>query len=817
MHRDSDDSPPKPCRRPGDYRVGRLLWVMLVMMSAICLADDAAVTASDTTSLATLSADAWRILGWKTKEELTPAQQATLPTGCCGTFIQPTPSTPQTSNPTATSASGDSILVSGVHSESTEQSTVMTGDVVLTQGERRISGDHAELFNQPQGANLTGNVLFQEPGFLLQGSDMKLDMEENSLKIQNAHYVLPEQHIHGTAKEIQRNAKGVITLTDSTYSSCTPGDELWFLKSSSMEIDPTQGIGKASNVRIEVLDTPVFYIPYMEFPVGGERHSGFLMPSFASGKNGLDISLPYYFNLAPNYDATVIPRLIEQRGTQLGGELRYLSPLFTASSTATWLSNDQQTGDNRWLLALKQTGGMQHPWSTLVDYTRVSDKNYFTDLDNIGLSVSRATSLTERANAGYMTERWDNTVDLVSYQSLLTGEQPDFYEKLPEIRTAGDYYLGHGFSTQLSQSVAHFNSFDPAQASGDRLAADYQLGWRSDWQAGYIAPGLELHYLQQQLDSLAAESQPQVTIPAAKLDMGMTFEHDDALDRQTLEPRLHYRYAAYKNQDAFQLFDTDEMTFGYSQLFQDNRFSGSDRIGDANQLATGVTSRWINQASGNEWLQVGVGQVFYHADRKVTAYTPAIYTLLPASYQNQYTNQQSPLLGGLQWAFMPHWHLSSELAWDEELHHTHDGNIFLHYQGDDHTLFSVGYRYVQLLQWTGSTYVPDTARQADLSAYWPFNPQWAIIGRTFYDFTNQRFLEGLAGFQYEDCCWRFRTFFRHWATNPDNVLALAQQKMDTGIFFEFQFKNLAGMGTKTSGMLKDSIYGYSETRHEQNE
>jgi len=753
----------------------------------------------------------WVLLDWKTLDQLSPEQRASVPTACCGAFVQPdAEKTESHDNPGAVSSNDDDISITGNSSQITKESTVMTGDVILIQGQRKISGDTAELFNQPQGARLQGNVLFREPGFLLQGSEASVDLEQNTLQVENARYVLHEQRVHGEAAQIKRDEQGVITLTDSTYSACTPGDELWFLKSSAMTLDPVNGQGSATNVRVEVFDVPIFYFPYLFFPIGGQRHSGFLAPSLAHSNNATDISLPYYLNLAPNYDAMLVPRMISNRGAQIGGEFRYLGPSSNSSVSATWLGDDKLLGEKRWLLGLKQNGGQYRPWSTLLNITRVSDNNYFNDLDNSGLSVSRSTNLQQHAAAGYMTDRWDTSIDILEYQTLRSSILTDPYQKLPDIGATGDYYLGNGFTTQLSQHITRFDSSDQNRITGDRLNGDYRLGWRGNWQAGYISPAIELHYLEQQLNNSTGDSNPAVTIPSANVDMGLVFIHDNGQYQQTLEPRIFYNYTEYKNQNDFQLFDTDEMTFTYSQLFRDYRFSSSDRIGDANQTSVGLTSRWIDQATGAERLQIGAGKIFYNEDRKVLAYDPATFALLPQSVQKEYTDSQSPIVGSLQWSVTGQWRLKSELTWSEEDHKTKAANVFLHYQGSNNALFSIGHRYVQLLEWTGTAYVEEPAEQGDVSTYLPVTDQWSLVGRAFYDFTNQRHLETLVGFQYEDCCWKLRTVLRQWATNPNDVFNIDQQPIEKGIYLEIQFKNLAGVGTKTNNMLKEGIYGYDK-------
>lgn len=783
-----------------------LLALLLQGPAGSLAADDGASTAADAAAACSPASAEY---DWIPKNLLSAEQQRTLPVGCDGAFIEPASEVAARVTTVAGEDADQDISISGKDSQLTRQSTIMTGDVVLIQGTRKITGDTAELFNEPQGVQLDGHVTFREPGFLLRGDHAKISLEQGSLEVSNARYVLHEQRVHGKASEITRDEQGIIRLKEGTYSSCSPEDEIWYLKTGSLMLDPENGQGEASHVRLEVLDVPVFYFPWMRFPIGDQRHSGFLAPSFARSEDGLDVAIPYYLNLAPNYDAVVVPRYISDRGSQIGVDFRHLSSLFNTTISGAFLSNDDKTGEDRWLAGIKQTGGTNEPWFTLLDITRVSDDDYFEDLDAINLSVSRATDLSQRGVAGYMTDHWTTQVAIQKYQRLSDNLVIDPYEKLPELRANGAYQLGQGFYTRLDQIITAFDHEDTALQTGERIYLDYSAGWRSNWQAGFIEPAIYSRYLKQQLDNTALDDSPEVLVPAASLDMGLSFVRHGNHYTQTLEPRVYHYYADRENQDDFALFDTDELYFSYDQLFRSYRFAGHDRIGDANQTSVAITSRWLDNVRGNTWLELGIGQVFYHQDRLVTAFDPLSFAALPVDIRERYLQPRSPLAASAKWWFHSRWHLSSELAWNDNTNDTRSGNVFMHYAGEAGELFSVGYRHVQLLtQLAPLVYVEETATQADISALWPINGQWSFVGRSNYDFNHNRQQELLAGLQYEDCCWRLRTVYRQWASNPDEVFNTDLHEEDRGIYLEIQFKNLAGLGTKTTNMLEDSIYGY---------
>ena len=743
-------------------------------------------------------------LDWYPRDQLSADQQLKMPAGCCGAYIEPAPASPP-----ATEGDADSINLSGDSSEITRDSTRVSGSVRLLQGQRTLTGDQAELFNDPQSVHLEGHVTFREPGFLLRGDNATVDLENDSLDVDGAHYVLHEERVQGIARKIQRREDGTISFIDSTYSTCEPGDPLWQLRSQSMVLDVNQQQGTARHVRVEVADIPVFYFPYLRFPLSKQRQSGFLMPSIVSGEDGLDVSVPYYFNLAPNYDLMLTPRQIADRGTQLGGEFRHLSRHFESTMLTTYLPDDNQYNNDRWLIDARQTGGAQQPWSSHIDFTRVSDIDYFEDLSGSGLSVSQQTHLKQAAGAGYMTDHWDSSVEVETFQTLRNdSNMDDPYKKLPAFSFNGDYILDHGLSMQMDHEIARFDHNHNAQVTGDRFAAYYKLAWLTQTEQYFVEPAVAAHYRHQSFKENTTIDSADATAPEYQLNTGLFFERKDGDYLETLTPKISHLYTQYQNQDDFNIFDSDEIDFSYSQLYETRRLSGNDKIADNNATRLGFTYGISDLKSGREWMNFGFGQSIYHDDRKIIAYSDTQLPYIPAEYLEQYTESRSPYVASWNWYPDSQWEVDSQISWSDVTQSTRLGHTLLHYKNNGN-IFTTGYRHSEVLtQLDTNSYILEVIREGIISGYWSINNQWAMMGGTRFDFSNQRSIENMFGFQFEDCCWRVRTLYRAWETNPDEVFNTDQHERNQGIYFEFYFKGLGSTGNKISTLLEDGIYGY---------
>lgn len=804
-------------------------------------------------------------IDWQPATDLANDARDSLPTGCCGTYVEPLRTDAEASaNPDKTPlrASADTTELQQ------ETTAVMTGNVKLIHGYRQLETDKVVIHQDTDQAELTGNIRLREPGLLVTGSSAEMNIATGAATVHDASYLMHESRLRGDATTAAHQADNVLVIDNGTYTRCEPDSDTWLLRGSEIAIDKNAGQGTGKHVRLYAKGVPIFYTPYIRFPLGDERQSGFLMPSFGfSSDNGADITVPYYFNLAPNYDMTLAPRYISERGTMLETELRHLSEQFATEASFAYLGNDDggkiddadraklaldgtaltdadlqpYKDEHRWLADIRQEGGVGTRWSTLIDYTRASDDDFFRDLDVASLGANSATHLKQLGQAAYRFDHWDVRVAAEEYQTLMLNIDTP-YKQLPRINMNGGYQYGD-WIVKLDNEYVSFdhreeyfrdNINDP-RIIGQRVFTDYSLSWDKRWQWGFIKPSAITKSINYQLEDehllASASDNASIVVPQGSLDAGLFFEREGSLLGrryiQTLEPRLFYFYSDFESHDElFNLtnrnrdvsFDTTELTFSYGSLFRDYRFSGHDRIGDDHRLTTGITTRFIEASSGIERLSASLGQIRYFDDRAIDL----VYTAAEALEQLDNTANKSEIAAQVSARISDHWQFSTDVAWDESnSNRITRGSSSLRYMDESYRILNLSYRF---LRPTGR---PDTADldndgditeiltnnidQADISFLWPVTQDWSAIGRVYHDFVFSRELETLAGFEYNSCCYRLRLVARRWIDNDlANVVADTDLEYDKGIFLEFVFKGLGAAGTKVSNNLSDSIYGYAQ-------
>ncbi|WP_423898231.1 LPS-assembly protein LptD [Candidatus Pelagadaptatus aseana] len=794
-------------------------------------------------------------MDWVDEADLNEEQKLAQKPGCCGAYVQPE----QTHEDAELKPEDAPLRASADRSEVQQESVAkLEGDVRLTQGYRILEADEATLDQAANTANLKGNIRIREPGLLLTGSSADVDMNSNDAVINNASYLLHDAGLRGDAGELQHLSDNRMVMQNASLTQCEPDSNLWHFESSELEIDPNTLQGKGKHVRLKIKDVPVFYTPYIQFPIGSQRMTGFLFPSFSQGEdNGLDISTPFYLNLAPNYDATITPRYIGERGEMLELEGRHMSANSETDLSLAHLYDDKggddsdllklveagdpdaidryHKGDDRWLADFNHRANYSSGVYTIVDYTRVSDKDFFQDLDTTSLEVNSATHLKETGTVGYRTQNWHSKIKVEQYQTISrTAESP--YQQMPRINIDGNYDLGWDLKAELNHEYTEFDHRDAdseAWATGQRGYVDYGLTWDKSWIWGFFKPGISVKHLSYELDDkhliAGASDSPSFTVPQGSLDMGLYFERDGSMFGhgylQTFEPRLYYFYSDYENQDELIGIETDgdsidfdssELTFSYSQLFRDRRFAGHDRIGDDNRLSVGLTTRFIEMASGIERFRASLGQIYYYDDRAVDL----TLTSEEARANALNTANDSEIALELAGRIYDHWQLSTSLMLDDDNNDKASrGNFSLRYRDDDYRLINLSYRYVRKDPVADVNDVDNDldvtelidrdVEQADLSFAWPLTDDWNIVGRYNHDITNSRELETLAGLEYNDCCYRVRIVARKWLdTDLQSIVDDTLLEDDQGIFFEFQLKGLGSIGSKLEGILSDGIYGY---------
>ena len=809
-------------------------------------------------------------LDWVPRDKLTPAQLAETGPYCAGAYVEPI--RPGMNDPTSKSDAPTFIGAKASRYQQEEQIATLAGDVVMRQGSMQIEADEASLYQAENRGELNGKVRLRDNGALIVGDHADVQLDTGAAKVDNAEYILHKSRIRGSALYAKRGENAIIRLKDGTYTTCEPNSNAWQLKGNNITLNPATGFGTATNVTLRVKDIPVFYTPYIYFPIDDRRQSGFLPPSFSSSTDtGFMLVTPYYFNLAPNYDATLYPRYMTKRGLLMEGEFRYLTESSEGQFGAAYLNDKDdkrkdQTDykDTRYMLNWQHKGGLDSRVLTEVDYTKISDPYYFQDLQSEQIGVESQDYVNQQGSVTYRGDTFNAKLNAQAYQ-MATVTQITPYNKLPQITFNGalPYHPGgvnFNYNTELVRFDRDLENGDfinedgtrsprldryvtgLARANGTRLNVAPSMSLPMTASYGYITPKLKYMYTQYDLD-LDGIGKTQMTtagqkfnssqnrsVPIASIDSGLYFDRNTQWFgtnyRQTLEPRAFYLYVPERDQTDIPVFDTGESTFSYGSLWRDNRFSGSDRVGDENKLSLGLTSRWIEE-NGFERQRISVGQAYYFKDRKVQ---------MPDIPENRddSTSSVSPYALEYAYRFYRDWRATADYNWDPETRSPRSGSAMMHYQPEDNPnkVVNIGYRYrndqVRYNQYTGKWeigggdfgvkgqpgYIKDyyKIQQHDFSVIWPIVPQWNVISRWQYDYNRNRTLEAFGGFEYDNCCWKLRLINRYWVDNDEYTQeAPTNEKGDHGLFLQIVLKGLGGVvGTKVESFLDKGIQGYRE-------
>jgi LPS-assembly protein len=678
--------------------------------------------------------------------------------------------------------------------------SVFTGNVIVNRAGQELTASRATYDQNTGDVTAQGDVNLRDSGMIVRSQQAEWSMSKDEGSIDNAQYRIREMHARGEASHVHRQGKIKTTLKDATYTTCAPGDDAWLLQASKVNLDHEEAVGSARNVVVRLGGIPIFYTPYISFPLNDERKSGFLIPAFGSSdKTGFDVSTPYYWNISPNTDATLTPRYMADRGLMLNGEFRYLDELGQGVIEAGFLASDdlETEGSNinpnyqqdRKHFSWQNTSQLSSRWNSTLDYNYVSDSSYLQDFGT-SLSLASTTHLNRELKVGYNANNWNFTGRLKGYQTLTDAVTP--YKQLPQLRFSGVLpEQTMGLSYGMAAEYVDFEHDDLTAGQRFDIEPSVSLPWRN--AAGFITPRLALRHTQYNLTengTTVADKTPSRTLPVASLDTGLFFDRDTTFAgnsyTHTLEPRVFYLYIPERDQADIPVFDSGLRTFNMGQLFAYDRFSGADRVGDANQVTTGVTSRIIEQQSGREILRLSLGQIHYFQDRKVSITNNIVAT-----------RSNSDMVAEIAASIAKQWTARGEIQWDPRDNTSNMSALSLRYRGDNGQLFNVSHRYRRDVINT-----TDGLEQLDISARIPFNQQWSMIGRWYHSLQDNRTLEGLAGIEYGSCCWATRLVLRDYvnsATDVDRNLA---------IFFQIELKGLGNFGQNSDSLLEKSILGY---------
>lgn len=712
-----------------------------------------------------------------------------------------------------------------------ENQVEATGNAIMLNSNQTVRADRLIYDQQTGEVEGLGSVVVEQDGSTVSGPHLKLNMDTSAGFMEQPSFYLKENDSRGTGDMLHIHDKQHYTLDNATYTSCPAGNQDWLMKMSSLEIDREEHVGVARNTRVEFMDVPILYAPWMDFPLSRQRKSGFLSPIIGgTNKGGSELTIPYYFNLAPNYDATVSPRLILKRGLMLNNEFRYLEPGYAGELHADMLPGDALAKRNRGRFSVKHNQILGGGFSTQVNFNRVSDSAYYRDLSDSMTNTSQV-NLLQDAVLSYGGGWWGGSARLQRFQTLQDPLAPIAtpYARLPQLTLNANRSFG-GANVVFAGEYVSFSH--PTALNGQRLVLNPSVSYPLVNTPGYyLTPKLSLHSTSYVLGSNNTAGLQNVSraLPMFSLDSGAVFERDVSLFGgkylNTLEPRAYYAYVPYKDQRLFPVFDTAQAPFSYAQMFTENRFYGSDRIGDANQVTLAVISRFLGQEDGTERLKLMVAQRFSLSAPRVNLVAPTT------------TTNKSDILLGASGRISSAWSLQSEVQYSPSLARVQHYNLMARYRPEAGKVLNLGYRFISdslgtqlpgVITPTGSALIngvsyptfggiPYTTiggnsytvtspglRQVNISGQWPLSSRWSAVGQWSYSFLDRRLLSGIAGLEYNQDCWTLRMVAHSFT--------IGSQQSSTGVFLQIELNELLKVGSDPLTLLKQSVPGYTKMK-----
>ena len=669
--------------------------------------------------------------------------------------------------------------MSGTHDDSFEAH----GDVRLRQRGKVIFADDLFYSTRDEQVTATGNVRIDRNGDLLECEKLFLNLRTDTGYADGPTYYFRDLKAKGKAKKIIFESKTRYKAEQATYSTCKAPEKDWFLRVRKLDLDRDHNKGVARGVKLVFKDVPVIYTPYLDFPLSNDRKSGVLSPTYGTtGQSGFEFTLPVYLNLAPNYDATIAPRLLAKRGIMLNNEFRYLDRTYSGLLNAEYLPNDRERqGETRYGLAFRHNQTFLPGFTGYVNVQKVSDDRYLVDLSN-RIAVTSQSNLPRDGGLLYKGAGYTVGARVQSFQTLQDPNAPIVppYARLPQLTFTALRANQAGFDVNLQSEYVAFSH--PTLVTGQRAVLYPSVSYPLQTASVSVVPKIGLHYTHYALGDQPGYHDTDRTVPIMSLDNTVTFERQTTFRglgyTQTLEPRLYYVYVPFRDQSKLPVFDTAVADFNLAQIFTENQFVGNDRINDANQLTSAVSSRLIDTDNGQERLKLTVAQRFYFQEQRVT---------LPTTTVRQ--QNRSDLLAAVNARLTREW--STDVAVQYDINdNKHDRTTFgLRYNPEPGKVLNLGYRFLR-----------DSFEQTDISLQWPFNDRWSVVGRWAYSLKDRTSVATIGGVEYNAGCWVARAVVQQFVTfTQNNIRAL---------FFQIEFNGLSRIGANPLEILRQNITGY---------
>jgi len=671
--------------------------------------------------------------------------------------------------------------------------STLAGTVRLVQGGNRLEASALSFDRQSQTVRLSAESLFRNRNLVVRSREAELNLADETGLFKGAEFTLLDRAARGAAEVVRLDKAGTVEVEDVYYTTCAPGSRAWFLEASDIELDRNEGLGTAKHARLRFGYVPILYAPWFQFPIDDRRRTGLLFPTIGDSDNtGFDLRMPLYLNLAPNYDAQLTPRYMADRGTQVGTEGRYLFGHHTGQASYEYLDEDRQTEERRSFVSYRHRGLLNRRLALSARYGEVSDTAYFEDLggrlDAAAIThLERSAQLTYTAPAAYSILARVTDFQTVSATAL---QAPEFepYQRLPEVRLDAITRKAK-LNTRLGMTGQYVNFIRETPPEGQRMDLNPFLRFALDQNAWFLGSQVDVRYTRYVVTDPAPgnPTDPSRTLPQYSLDGGLRFERLTAGGSlQTLEPRLYYLYVPYREQAGLPQFDSGEPDFDFVQLFERNRFSGIDRISDANHLALAFTSRLLDPVDGTQRLSGSLGQIYrFHGTRVALEDCAGDACTVDSG--------GTDFIGEIDWRLPFGLGVGATGQWSQDRNEFVRGSAALRYV-KDRVRTDFVYRYREVLPLTGTP-----LEQFDTSAATPLFAGLSAIGRWRYSRFDSRTLEALAGLEYETCCWAARGAYRRYQFGFDE--AAGEPQYTTGIYFQLELKGLTRIGAGFETLL----------------
>jgi len=694
----------------------------------------------------------------------------------------------------------------------TDEDMAAKGAAEVRRNVSVIKSDALHYDQDTDMADAYGNVRIIGNGNTFAGPEAHLKIEANEGFMTNPKYRFNLTGGSGSAERVDLIDNEQARVDHGTYTACQcETDPAWYIKGTSFDFDTGAQEGIAHNGVLFFQGVPVFASPWLSFPLTSDRRSGLLPPTFSlSSTTGFEATIPYYFNIAPNRDLTLTPRLMTRRGVQMAGTYRYLSPTYSGTITGEFLPNDRQTHTNRYAIYLQHQQNLGNGFGAYVNYNKVSDDQYPEDLGSASNQFVNGTQLLYQQEAGltYNNGPWTVLAREQRWQTLQPSVPP--YAREPQLNVQYNKYNVGGFDYGAEADYTRFTITQTGATDGQRAVFNPYLSYGVNGPGYFVTPKVQWHFASYDLSHIQtglAPGQPGFlpanepknfteSIPTISFDTGLVFDRSVRLFGrdyiQTLEPRLYYVYTPYHNQDFAPIFDTAEADFGLAEIYTPNTFVGNDRIADANRLTAGLTTRFINPATGDERARFVIAQQYYFQSQRVT--------ITPGTSPDQ--AKHSDLIAGAAIKLGAGFASETAFQYNADNNQLVRSSIGFSFSPADRKVINVGYRYTRSNQTTLSD---EPINQILFSAQWPLTRRLYGVGRVNYDLASHRLVDGLLGFQYDADCWQLGLGMQRYA---NGVTSTGQSSAGTRVLAQLTFKGLSNVDNGLVAAFRSSVQGY---------